>query len=309
MVLLAPIAKRLALTVAQALTPIPVEISSSDVREYVAPRLLEPDVSIAALDGASNLGCLLWAFVLYQGIFTTAGRPADWVLPALAKVFSLDDSDWLLDYKAGYAFTVPTAVELSRIAIFVVLGYYSNLLTILLFEGDAYWGWATAGALSIPVGLLALARGTEPKYTRAIADLEKQAATDFCEWALQRLSIVPETITASGQRIITKTQEQAVMRQFRRSQAAYRDETGPLTDKILRRVIRDQLRRKPDREGAFRNIAMSDLTRDAKAALKANLKTAALAQSAAEAEAKAKAEADAEINAEVVEGSDFVRRR
>lgn len=68
---------------------IPMDISTMDTVEKwtntASAGALLPDTSINSLDGAINLGAILFTFVLYNGLFGKAGRPADWVLPVVAK--------------------------------------------------------------------------------------------------------------------------------------------------------------------------------------------------------------------------------
>ena len=274
------------------LTPIPVEVSSTDtyseaLRLSATDSSLEPITAIVQLQGSDNLGTLLWAFVLYQGIFPQAGRPADWILTPLAKALGASDADpWFKDMSEGFSFDVPPFVEAFRVALFLAVGYLCDILVVKGFDNDSYWGWAIAGSLTIPVGLIALARGAEPRYTREMAALETKARLEFDEFAAQRLSVVPETITVSGQRIITKIPEKSIIAQFRRTNAIFRDESL-VTDKMLIRVVRAKIGRKPTKEGDERlyyNIGMSNLARDAKLQLAENLRKAeeARAQAALE---------------------------
>ena len=77
------------------------DVSSVDSRTFNDIQVLAPNNDIATLDGALNLGGMLWGFVLYCGLFTTAGRPAEWILPIIAKLFSKDTEKWYIDAKDG----------------------------------------------------------------------------------------------------------------------------------------------------------------------------------------------------------------
>ena len=314
---LIPLARRFASgLLTAALTPIPVEVSSTDVRVYVPPPpMLVPDTSIVVLEGAGNLGTLLWAFILYQGIFTIAGRPADWILPIIVKAFpGTEKEQWFLDFSDGFAFNVPPQIEGARVAFFLLLGYYTAMATVAAFDGDNYWAWAIPGAASIPVGLFALARGTEPAITRESAELELRIAQDFDNFASARLSFEPERITTAGQRIVSKTPESAIISQFRRAYGPYRDESV-VPDKVIKRVIRAKMGgRKPDKEGDYLYLSMSNLSRESRQQLQDNLKRAELARQEAAAAAAVVEDPEGE-GGEGGEGdgsgtsfSDFVRR-
>ena len=82
---------------------IPNEISYSDsyMRSFNDVQTLAPNNDIVALDGALNLGGLLWGYVLYCGLFTNTVRPAELILPILAKLFSRDSENWYLDALEG----------------------------------------------------------------------------------------------------------------------------------------------------------------------------------------------------------------
>jgi len=287
-----------------ALTPIPVEISSSDVASYVPPSYAElaPVTDIQTLEGAGNLGVLLWAFVLYQGVFTTAGRPADWLLNVFGVLPGLDEETWFKDFKAGFSYTVPPAVEAGRVAFFLVLGFYVCGLTTSAFDGDAYWGWAVPGSLTIPVGLLALVRGSERKITRSMAEFQGQMSLDFDEFFAERITRKQDaTVTAAGQRVVIKTPERAIISQFRRSNEKYRDETL-VPDKLVRKVIRSKIGYKPDQEGDYRYIEMQNLAKQAQRKLEENLKRAQ--------EARALVVEEAErVDDELGFDNEFVRRQ
>ena len=125
-----------------SLVPIPVEISSTDSivsnTNTIANSVNIPNTSIDTLEGGDNLGTLLWSYILYNGIFTN-GKPADWYLPVVTKVFSNDNDEWYKDYIDGYSFQVPILIEAVRFATFFILGYYVNLTIINIFDSDSFW--------------------------------------------------------------------------------------------------------------------------------------------------------------------------
>lgn len=117
-----------------------MDISSDDKIERISAAAtsagsLLPDTSINALDGAVNLGAILFTFVLYNGLFGRAGRPADWVLPIAAKALGEEQADWYKDYSEGFSFSVPPTVEFLRFGFFAVLGWFTNLAWIAALDG------------------------------------------------------------------------------------------------------------------------------------------------------------------------------
>lgn len=265
------------------LKPIPVDISSSDLPylpkalDPSAAALLEPVTKVVQLEGGSNLGVLLWAFVLYQGIFTTAGRPADWVLPVVAKGLSCESEQWYKDYVEGFSYVVPPAAELCRVLFFLSLGYYFDMLVIRAFDGDVYWGWATAGSLSIPIGLLALARGADKKETREESALAEAMRRDFLEFGGSRITRHNPNeprISSNGRKTIYETAEAQLIVAFRRSYERYRDD-AVISDKQIRRVVRGWVGYKPTPEGTYKHIELQNLRKESKEALELNLKRAA----------------------------------
>jgi hypothetical protein len=157
-----------------AAVPIPVEISSSDLIDK-ATRLAEkasivPNTSIESLDGAENLGALLFTIVIYQGLGITKRRPAEFVLPFVVKVFNQEDAQWYKDYQEGFAFSVPPVIEAARVAMFGVLGWYTNIALVAALDGDAFWGWSTAACLTLPALLFNASRVKPP--TRAEAEFQ-----------------------------------------------------------------------------------------------------------------------------------------
>lgn len=119
-----------------------MDISSTDTidrasKAVAAAGTLLPDTSINSLDGGVNLGAILFTFVLYNGLFGKAGRPADWVLPIAAKVAGEEQSLWFKDYSDGFSFQVPPTVEFLRFGFFAVLGWFTNLAWIAALDGWA----------------------------------------------------------------------------------------------------------------------------------------------------------------------------
>jgi hypothetical protein len=172
----------------RTVTAVPLDISSTDKFSDVVPRsagLLLPDTSIATLDGGINLGALLFAFVLYNGLFGKAGRPADWVLPGFARLLNQENEQWYRDYADGLQSIVPPQVEFLRFAVFTLLGWGTNLLWVSLFDGDEFWGWSTGLCLALPSALINLSR--EPKLTREEATFDVSRNTKllvYCEGLL-----------------------------------------------------------------------------------------------------------------------------
>jgi len=171
--------------------------------------LLVPDTTINTLTGGDNLGVLLWAFVLYNGIFPVAGRPADWLLPFVAQGAGVDvdlveekgktiDSDsknsWYLDYKAGYKFVVPPEVELFRFGLFGALAFYFNAFVISSLGGDSFWGWSVGACMLIPSALINAAREQPP--TRQEAALAMKLEQEFVDFAEARIVAIqkPENL-------------------------------------------------------------------------------------------------------------------
>ena len=117
--------------------------------DIVSSPLLVPETSINQLEGAGNLAVLLWTFVLYNGLIgLLKERPAELILPSLSKVLFFENEQWFKDFKDGYSFSVPPTVEAARVGIFLVAGYYLNVLITNSFDGDAFWGYAIAGSLT-----------------------------------------------------------------------------------------------------------------------------------------------------------------
>lgn len=283
--------KLLKLSTLSSLTPIPVEVierPSDALKTTVnqfdgivppAPALLEPVTTISSLNGGGNLAVLLWSYVLYQGLLTTSGRPAEWVLPLFVTIFQQQEEQWYLDYQEGYSFTVPPLIEASRCFFFVVLGYYISSTLIASLDGDAFWGWATSGALSIPASLIMFAR---PKRTsRSVAELEVKMRLDFKKFGDERLTRIVEdnatlkqnikqldkaTFNSNGRIDMSKenncAKESSIILAFRRSFKDYRDETL-ISDKMIKRVCRQYLGYKP-LNGYYLSLQLSNLRRESR---------------------------------------------
>jgi len=225
-------------------TPIKVDISRfvrvGIEREFQAPeintlddQLLLPETSIHSLSGGENLGILLWTFVLYQGLFTTSGRPADWIVKPLAILFRKTNETWYQDYDRGYYFECPPSIELSRIGVFFVLSVAWNRLLINSLGDDSFWGWSIGACLAIPSALIALSRDKPP--TREVAEFQVAIESDFAEFARAVLR------TRKDGRV----SEKRLIELFRRkSKVELFDEEK--TNPLLRKAIRRYLGRKPE---------------------------------------------------------------
>jgi len=134
----------------------------SDLFQLINPDTPLPNTSIATLVGGENLGFLLWSYVLFQGLFTLPGRPAEWVLPVAATLFNDVDKLWYRDYTDGFAFLTPVYIDLFRFMLFGVAGYYGNQLVIWSLGGDSFWGWSIAACLAIPSTFINLFRDKLP---------------------------------------------------------------------------------------------------------------------------------------------------
>ena len=101
---------------------IPSEISSIDTNSinlvpadpFEIYNNLIPNTEVVQLEGALNLGGLLWAVVLYCGISTGKQRPAEWLLPLIAKALSREHEQWFIDALEGFQYRCPPEVELFR---------------------------------------------------------------------------------------------------------------------------------------------------------------------------------------------------
>lgn len=136
----------------------------------VAPLL--PNTDIVSLDGAENLGAILWTVVIFYGILTTNWQPNEWVLPFLARVLPGDQSrqQWYRDFEAGFQYATPPIVDLPRFALFSLAGYACNGLVVQSLGGDAFWGWSIAACLCFPALLINVSRPAKP--SRDTVELE-----------------------------------------------------------------------------------------------------------------------------------------
>lgn len=284
--------KLLKLSSLSSLTPIPIEVMENPTESLMkttvsqldgintpAPALLEPVTTISSLDGGGNLAVLLWSYILYQGLLTTSGRPAEWVLPLFVTIFQQQEEQWYLDYQEGYSFTVPPLIEASRCLFFLVLGFYTSSIVIASLDGDSFWGWATSGALSIPASLIMLAR---PKRTsRSVAELAVRMRLDFKEFGDERLTRIVEdgatlkqnikqldkaTYNNGGRIDMSKenncAKESSIILAFRRSFKDYRDESL-ISDKMIKRACREYLGYKP-LNGYYLSLQLSNLRRESR---------------------------------------------
>ncbi len=261
-----------------ALVPIPVDISSTDskvanIADVVGggSESLVPDISIVNLEGGGNLGLILWAFLLYQGLVPDRGRPAEWILPFVVKILNAEEDQWYKDHQDGYDFTVPPTAEAVRTAIFFAAGYYVNLLVLNSFDNDAFWCWSIAGSLSIPAGMFSLAR---PKpVSRKTAELEQSIRADFAEFAKVRLTRVKTKLSSAknfeaNMKVTDLTrdkncvQEDFIVLAFRRSYMLYRDDVL-VPDKLIKRAIRNIVGYKPY-NGYYVDLKMLNVSRESR---------------------------------------------
>lgn len=158
--------------------PIPVEISSTDTVPPVAQEtLLLPNVEVHSLDGGGFLGAMLWTFVLYNGLFGLAGRPADWTLPLLAKISRQESGEWYLNFKSGYDYFVPPALEAIRVGFFGLLGYVLNESIVSSLDGDIFWGWSIGTCLAIPSALINVSR--DKRISREKSEFQVRVITSI----------------------------------------------------------------------------------------------------------------------------------
>ena len=261
-----------ALTIASATAPalaalVPVDISSTDsvvsrAADIERQAALLPDTTIQTLDGGFNLGFLLFTFVLYNGLFGKAGRPADWVLPALAKVTQQENKGWFANYKEGYFYNVPPAVEALRVLLFGLTALGVETAWINAFDGDTFWAWSTGICLALPSSLIALSR--DPLSTREQAQFDAELRERFNEFASARLTRGDRSVSCSELNIVVS---------FRRSCAKYRTEDD-VSDKALRKVIRKWVGYK-DLSGRYLGVAMVNKRKEVQEGLAKNMARAA----------------------------------
>jgi hypothetical protein len=172
--------------IANAKLDVPTELtpysdSIVDITFGQDPTNLIPNTAIETLNGGENLGALLWAYVLYNGLFTTSGKPADWTLPILSKLFGQQQEQWYKDYADGYAFECPPIIESCRFVSFLLLGLSADWLWIRLLDGDTFWGWSTGACLAIPSLLLTLGRPKSLSREEAMLEVQVDAHSSlFC---------------------------------------------------------------------------------------------------------------------------------
>ena len=79
------------------------------------------------------------------GLFTTAGKPAEWVIPSIVQSLGGDMKveQWYIDFESGYSYATPVLVDVCRLVIFLFLGYYLNALVNNIFDQDTFWGWSS----------------------------------------------------------------------------------------------------------------------------------------------------------------------
>ena len=170
---------------------IPSDLSASDpLSSSVLPSSeLVPNIDIHPLDGGSFLGLLLWSYVLYNGLFGLAGRPADWLLPSLAKVLKEEEKEWFKDFSEGFSYFCPPPLELLRVALFLSLGFLVNSACIASFDGDDFWTWSIATCLAIPSALINLSR--DPRLTRERSAFLSNLSDAFTSFANNKLEVDP----------------------------------------------------------------------------------------------------------------------
>lgn len=145
---------------------IPDVISFDDKYSFIPNPIISSQESISpwigtdikAINGLDNLGLIIWTILLFNGLFTTSGKPSEWVLPGIAKLVKQTWKPWYIDYSQGFQYQLPIEIEIIRVLFFVTLSYLVNQVILGLFEGDEYWTWAIGLALLIPSSLLTLAR-------------------------------------------------------------------------------------------------------------------------------------------------------
>lgn len=294
--------------------------------------MLVPDNSIATLDGGENLGLILWAFVLYNGLFAISGRPAEWVLPVLARVVGVDvdntnsttdsykDQDaWYRDYSDGYSFEVPPSVEFIRFGMFAILGYYANVFIVSSLGGDAFWGWSIGACLFIPSALLNAAR--EKLVTRQEAELFESLESAFRAFAEARFQrvvkarVIPSNSSYAEYVKPPKkkspkeegTEESRIIMLFRRNCVLCRTEEE-VSDKVLKKVVRKVIGTKPVM-GRYPNINVPTVNQRGKEANERSLALAAKMKADCEVDEQCEVDESecVEEGSCISEGSEFAR--
>ena len=263
-----PVASSTALA---ALVPVDISIAdtiaSSRFADLENQAALLPNNNIETLDGGFNLGFILFTFVLYNGIFGKAGRPAEWVLPAVAKVTGEEEKEWFRDFSDGFAFDVPPTVEAVRVLVFALLAFVVETAWVAAFDGDTFWGWSTGICLFLPSSLINLSR--DSRATRSEYEFESQLKDAFEQFASVRL-----TRGARGDKSIS-CNELNIIVGFRRAYTAYRTEDD-VSDKALRKLIRRWVGYKCDSDGKYVGVGLSNKKKEAREALERAMQAVAV---------------------------------
>lgn len=261
-----------------------------------------PNVEVVALNGASELGTLLWAYVLYSGIFTTSGRPAEWILPPIATILRKDQDLWFQDFKQGYLFDLPPLIEFLRVAIFLFLGFFCNRTWIAILDGDTFWGWSTALAIAIPTGLLNLSR--DKLLSRSDSIFQNNLISDFKAFIMKRVVRKKGVITS----------EEAILRAFKLSSPEYRT-LEKVSDKLLKRLLRAFISFKPTTssktgEMIYNNIELLNIDVEVKLALQKAVKdTQREREEMLQFQERSQTESSDVIENEDWFGNEFIRRK
>jgi hypothetical protein len=235
---------------------VPLDLSSSDTVERISSLgnsgPLLPDTSIVSLDGAINLGAILFTFVIYNGLGNF--RPADLCLPLFATVANQREDQWFKDFSEGFQHNVPPLVELLRVVFFAGLGWGFNLGWIAVLDGDSFWGWSTAATLVIPSGLINMAR--PEKLTREQQGFDNKMRSDFSTFAPTILS----------QEKDAKCSETNIILRFRRNYTLYRTEEE-VSDKVLKKMVRQWIGFKANSEGYYMGMSLLNRKKESRIAL------------------------------------------
>lgn len=248
---------------------VPVDISSLDtiaasrIADLETQAALLPDITVNTLDGGFNLGILLFTYVLYNGFFGKAGRPAEWVLPAVAKATGEEEKEWFIDFKDGFAFELPPLVEAVRVVFFALLAYGVESAWVAAFDGDTFWGWSTGVCLFLPSSLINLSR--DARATREEYQFESQLKDAFEQFASARLTRGDRSLSCNELNIIIG---------FRRAFSAYRTE-DEVSDKALRKLIRRWVGYKCGPDGKYIGLGLSNKKKEAREALERAMRSVA----------------------------------
>lgn len=240
---------------------IPSEISSDDAYSGALSisQIPMPNVEISQLNGSENLGTLLWSFVLFNGLFTTIGKPGDWILNLIAKVVQQEEKEWYVDFKAGFRYQCPPVVDAIRFAFFITIGYYANFLWTASLGGDPFWGWSTGACLAIPSGLLSVARDKPPTRKESeFQDTLQQSLTTFLK---KRVESKRDGMM----------KEEDLVSAFRISRPELRS-IEVLPERMLKKALRKAVGGKPNKAGVYKGLYLSDTDLDVKYALEKALR-------------------------------------